>query len=141
MLSKGFVRAKLHNYRTLMRRNWRGAAAPDRVLAEIKRDAEQSARANNLDALLRFEGSAASRYFGAFGDLIKQDPDPESLRFDFTKRNRRPPLDPVNALLSYAYARDDEKRLVYGYASTEVFNSQRERVTKVAVESALSGYL
>ena len=103
-LAKGFVRAKIQNCRTLMRRNWRGATPPDRVLAEIKHDAEQSARAGNLDALLGFEGSAAARYFGAFSDLLKQDPDPDSLAFDFTKRNRRPPLDPVNALLSYAYA-------------------------------------
>ncbi|MGH8568953.1 MAG: CRISPR-associated protein Cas4, partial [Gammaproteobacteria bacterium] len=58
-LAKGFVRAKIQNCRTLMRRNWRGATPPDRVLAEIKRDAEQSARAGNLDALLGFEGSAA----------------------------------------------------------------------------------
>lgn len=103
-LAKGFVRAKIQNCRTLMRRNWRGATPPDRVLAEIKHDAEHSARAGNLDALLGFEGSAAARYFGAFSGLIKQDPDPDSLGFDFTKRNRRPPLDPVNALLSYAYA-------------------------------------
>jgi CRISPR-associated protein Cas1 len=103
-LAKGFVRAKIQNCRTLMRRNWRGATPPDRVLAEIKHDALQSARAGNLDALLGFEGSVAARYFGAFSGLIKQDADPKSLAFDFTKRNRRPPLDPVNALLSYAYA-------------------------------------
>jgi CRISPR-associated protein Cas1 len=103
-LAKGFVRTKIQNCRTLMRRNWRGATPPDRVLAEIKHDAEQGARAGNLDALLGFEGSAAARYFGAFSGLIKQDPNPDSLAFDFTKRNRRPPLDPVNALLSYAYA-------------------------------------
>jgi CRISP-associated protein Cas1 len=98
------VRAKIQNCRTLMRRNWRGATPPDRVLAEIKHDALQSARVGNLDALLGFEGSVAARYFGAFSGLIKQDADPKSLAFDFTKRNRRPPLDPVNALLSYAYA-------------------------------------
>ncbi len=103
-LAKGFVRAKIQNCRTLMRRNWRGSTSPDRVLAEIKHDAEQSIRASDLNALLGFEGSAAARYFGAFAELIKQDPDPKSLAFDFTKRNRRPPLDPVNALLSYAYA-------------------------------------
>jgi CRISPR-associated protein Cas1 len=41
-------------------------------------------------------------YFGEFGRFLKQPP--TGPRFDFTTRNRRPPRDPVNALLSFAYA-------------------------------------
>jgi CRISPR-associated endonuclease Cas1 len=46
---------------------------------------------------------AAARYFGAFGRMLNRTTD-GALAFDFEKRNRRPPADPVNALLSYAYA-------------------------------------
>lgn len=55
--------------------------------------------AENLETLRGLEGSAAKQYFGVFGGLIlhqKQD-------FPFTGRNRRPPLDNVNALLSFLY--------------------------------------
>ena len=73
-------------------------------MAELKHDANQGGRAQDLGSLLGFEGAAAARYFGAFANLIKRDADTASFAFDFTTRNRRPPLDPVNALLSYAYA-------------------------------------
>src|SRR5207248_8466259 len=52
--------------------------------------------------LLGTEGQAAALYFGAFGRMLRADAPGE--RFDFTTRNRRPPRDPVNALLSFAYA-------------------------------------
>ena len=103
-LAKAFVRAKIQNCRTLMRRNWRDGNAPERLLAEFKFDIDQSARAGNLSTLLGVEGVAASRYFSNLANLIKQPADTASLSFDFTKRNRRPPEDPVNALLSYAYS-------------------------------------
>lgn len=103
-LARGLVRAKILNCRTLLRRNWRGDGTPDELVAALKRDAESAERVRALDALLGIEGSAASRYFGAFASLIKRTGDEASLAFDFTRRNRRPPTDPVNALLSFAYA-------------------------------------
>ena len=119
-LARGLVRAKIQNCRTLMRRNWRGDEPgdgrgrvpsetgaedkPDRLTDDLKRDADESLRAENLATLLGTEGIAAQRYFGQFQQLIKRDGDPASFRFDFTHRNRRPPTDPVNALLSYAYS-------------------------------------
>ncbi len=103
-LAKGWVRAKIQNSRTLLRRNWRGEGDPDLVIAELKRDAEQAVHAHDLQALLGIEGNAAAHYFGAFSNLIKQSSDQETFGFDFTHRNRRPPKDPVNALLSYAYS-------------------------------------
>lgn len=103
-LAKGLVRAKILNCRTLLRRNWRGDDRPDELLTVLKREADKAAKAGDMGRLLGVEGAAASRYFGAFHNLIRQDEDPASLAFDFTKRNRRPPTDPVNALLSYAYA-------------------------------------
>ncbi len=59
-------------------------------------------RVASLDALLGLEGQAASLYFGQFGRMLKnQGP---GRPFDFRSRNRRPPRDPVNALLSFSYA-------------------------------------
>jgi CRISPR-associated endonuclease Cas1 len=51
--------------------------------------------------LLGTEGQAAHLYFSRFGRMLKSTPGRE---FDFQKRQRRPPPDPVNALLSFAYA-------------------------------------
>lgn len=103
-LARGFVRAKIANCRTLLRRNWRGEEKPEVLLEELKRYADDCLRAKDLPSLLGIEGIAAQRYFGSFDNLIKKDGDPQSMRFDFTNRNRRPPTDPVNALLSYAYS-------------------------------------
>lgn len=55
--------------------------------------------AGNLETLRGLEGSAAKQYFGVFGGLILQ----QKQDFPFTGRNRRPPLDNVNALLSFLY--------------------------------------
>lgn len=104
-IAKSLVRAKILNSRTLMRRNWRGEERPDELLKALKDDADRVPRARNREALLGLEGTAASRYFGHFGELIKK-PETENptFRFDFERRNRRPPTDPVNALLSFAYS-------------------------------------
>lgn len=105
-LARGWVRAKIQNARTLMRRNWRDKKAhdPTQPLRELKRYADKAARARDLQSLLGIEGGAAAVYFGHFRYLLKQEADQESFSFDFQKRNRRPPADPVNALLSFAYA-------------------------------------
>lgn len=104
-LAKGWVRAKIQNSRTLMRRNWRGdAGAEERVQNDLKRLAAGVKRASDLPALLGVEGSAAASYFGAFRNLIKGVDEENEFGFDFTLRNRRPPADPVNAMLSFAYA-------------------------------------
>jgi CRISPR-associated endonuclease Cas1/CRISPR-associated protein Cas4 len=103
-LARQLVQAKILNCRTLLRRNWRGEDKPDALTEALKRDADDSLRAGNLPELLGMEGLAAQRYFGNFTSLIKQDGDAASFRFDFMRRNRRPPTDPVNALLSYAYS-------------------------------------
>jgi CRISPR-associated endonuclease Cas1/CRISPR-associated protein Cas4 len=103
-LAKRLVENKILNCRTLMRRNWRGGDELERLQDDLKRDAVNAMHADDMQTLLGIEGAAASRYFGAFGKLIKRDGDERSFAFDFTTRNRRPPTDPVNALLSYAYS-------------------------------------
>lgn len=103
-LARGLVRAKIQNCRTLMRRNWRGHESADGAVEELRRDADATQRAESAPVLLGLEGLAAQRYFGRFSQLIKRDEDPDSFAFEFSHRNRRPPTDPVNALLSYAYS-------------------------------------
>jgi CRISPR-associated endonuclease Cas1/CRISPR-associated protein Cas4 len=103
-LAKGFVRAKIQNSRTMLRRNWKADEDNEGILNELKRDTDQCARITAMPSLLGVEGNAAAHYFGAFGKLLKADQGSESFTFDFTTRNRRPPTDPVNALLSYAYS-------------------------------------
>jgi CRISPR-associated protein Cas1 len=104
-LAKGLVEAKILNSRTLLRRNWREEAKPEALLDALKEDARAARRARSLAELLGIEGAAAARYFGAFGGLLKPgDTASGEFDFDFSARNRRPPTDPVNALLSFAYA-------------------------------------
>lgn len=103
-LARGWVAAKIRNQKVFLRRNWRGDQPPEAQVAQLEA-AERNARsARDLDTLLGIEGSAAAAYFGAFGELLKRDAGTAEFTFDFNERNRRPPRDPVNALLSYAYA-------------------------------------
>lgn len=104
-LSKAVVRAKLSNQRTLLMRSLRGDGdrgsdePAAQGLAELLRRLDSAA---TLDTVLGLEGQGAALYFGEFGRFLKNLPDGRG--FDFTTRNRRPPRDEVNALLSFAYA-------------------------------------
>jgi CRISPR-associated exonuclease Cas4/CRISPR-associated protein Cas1 len=103
-VAAGLVAAKVRNQRTMLRRNWKRDPA-DPALADalerLGRLAEAAPSAPDADRLLGIEGEAAALYFAAFPGLFSPDRAPD---FDLAKRNRRPPEDPVNALLSYAYA-------------------------------------
>lgn len=103
-IARGLVRAKIHNSRVQLRRNWRSTEPVEPLLDALKNLADKSLRATDLPQLLGIEGGAAALYFGAFDKLIKKPDDSQQMSFDFTTRNRRPPTDPVNALLSFAYA-------------------------------------
>lgn len=102
-LAKGFVLAKIQNQRTLLRRNWKVADPVDELLEGFQQDLKRTRRAKDLAELLGAEGMAAARYFGALSNTLSRGDDAQMI-FSFEKRNRRPPADPVNALLSYAYA-------------------------------------
>lgn len=100
ILARRFVQAKIANSRTLLRRNHPNP--PDSLLQLLKADGRNAGEAQSLAELLGIEGTAARRYFSEFGAMLK---DPYGAgRFDFEGRNRRPPRDPVNAMLSFAYA-------------------------------------
>ena len=101
-IARGLVAAKIANCRTFMRRNYKGAPENGATVVDmLKRDQENSKRAESLASLLGFEGSAAALYFEHFGTMLKGT---AFENFDFNGRNRRPPTDPVNALLSFTYA-------------------------------------
>ncbi|MCA9629711.1 MAG: CRISPR-associated endonuclease Cas1 [Myxococcales bacterium] len=99
------VRGKATNQRTLLRRNGTSGAA---VLGDLRRAIDAIDDAADVDTLRGLEGQAAALYFGSFQDMLHPPDDGEANgtmpRFDFDGRNRRPPRDPVNALLSFGYA-------------------------------------
>lgn len=104
-LARGLVEAKIANARTLLRRNWKQGSAPPALLAALKDDIATARTAPSLASLLGVEGAAAARYFGVLAELLNPAPAADGgYSFDFRTRNRRPPADPVNALLSFAYA-------------------------------------
>lgn len=104
--AKHFILGKVYNARWVLERATRDH--PQRVPVEqLKRTSAQLAAALPLieqcedpEQLRGLEGEAAQRYFDCFGALILQ----QNADFAFTARSRRPPLDNVNALLSFAYS-------------------------------------
>ena len=102
-IARGLTQAKIRNCRTLLRRNSRTPEVTETALVDMRRLAEQAGRARSLDSLLGIEGAAAASYFGNFTHMLVRSEDPD-WPFEFGKRNRRPPTDPVNALLSFGYA-------------------------------------
>ena len=104
--ARGLVAAKIRNCRVFLRRNFkagddpaRDEAARDDTLEALLRLADRAQYAPAQAELLGFEGEAAARYFRAFptmlGAAARDFPE-----FSFDKRTRRPPADPVNAMLS-----------------------------------------
>jgi CRISPR-associated protein Cas1 len=98
-LARAFVVAKIRNARTLLRRNH--ASVDPVVLGQLKQLARKATTSESIESLLGTEGAAAREYFQSFSGMFKG----HGLgSFDLERRNRRPPKDPVNALLSFAYA-------------------------------------
>ena len=96
--AKQFVLGKIKNCRTLLRRHLPGDQAKA-VLSPLARLFHQAKRATSAESLLGIEGMAARNYFAGFAQLLKGNDD-----FNIEGRNRRPPRDPVNAMLSFVYA-------------------------------------
>jgi len=100
-IARGLVISKVRNSRTLLRRNH--VAPPLFLLTELEQLARKAERAESLGTLLGLEGTAARSYFGAFTGMLKGGA-ALSGDFDLDGRNRRPPRDPINAMLSFAYS-------------------------------------
>lgn len=98
-LARQMVVGKIRNSRTLLMRNSREPV--DAAVGQLKELAAKAAEVDAIESLLGVEGAAARSYFGSFASMLKDD---RLGTFDFAGRNRRPPRDPVNCLLSYLYA-------------------------------------
>ena len=104
-IARNMVSAKIANARHALRRAIRDHGDKDvsktKVLEDVSERLTHSIRAalnaDNLDSLRGIEGEAAMGYFEGFPALLTHQD------FTFTGRNRRPPMDPVNALLSFLY--------------------------------------
>lgn len=98
-LAASILSAKIHNQRVLLMRN---GDAPKTVLNRMASLRDQASNGNlTLESLRGIEGSAAALYFENFATMLKGT---AFENFDFNGRNRRPPKDPVNALLSQGYS-------------------------------------
>ncbi len=90
------IKSKIHNQRVILMRN---GNAPDSALRELARLRDSCSNQSGLGSLRGVEGMAAALYFSHFSSMLK-----DSMGFGFEGRNRRPPRDPVNALLSLGYS-------------------------------------
>ena len=97
-VAREMVVAKLRNSRVMLRRNH--PSSPRYALDEIGRLTVGARAAESFATLLGLEGAAARVYFAHFGSMLNTG----TPSFDFLTRNRRPPRDPVNAVLSFLYA-------------------------------------
>lgn len=103
--AKHFIFGKLYNARWVLERATRDyplrvdVARLKAASKNIYNIAKEVIECNDLDRIRILEGTAAQYYFAEFNELILQNTDD----FHFSNRNRRPPLDPLNALLSLTY--------------------------------------
>lgn len=97
-LAREVIRAKIHNQRVMLMRN---GDVPEQVVKLLANFRDRTEDAHDLTELLGIEGAAASLYFEQFGSMLKRQ---DEWKFDWRGRNRRPPRDPVNALLSLGYS-------------------------------------
>lgn len=105
-VARPMVAAKLANSRIVLLRALRdnpdgaGRESLNQSVAYLARCVDQVRRCDSIEVLRGIEGDAATGYYGVFNDLIVAQSD----GFVFAGRNRRPPQDRVNALLSFLYS-------------------------------------
>lgn len=105
-VARNFMIGKIYNERGVINRAIRGYSERldtgelSRVSLQLKDTLDAVRAADTMEVLRGHEGEAASRYFSQFDQLILQQKED----FLFDVRNRRPPLDRVNALLSFTYS-------------------------------------
>lgn len=100
-IAAAIVSGKIRNQRTLLRRNAKRPVPPE-VLSTMRDLAEKAAMCEEVPSLLGLEGAAARLYFAHFGSMLSDTATAAS--FIEEGRKRRPPTDPVNAVLSYCYS-------------------------------------
>jgi CRISP-associated protein Cas1 len=102
-IARNLIAAKIHNQRRIVQRVAANRRAEEReippgipyAIDQLDRSLHRAAVAASLDSLRGHEGAAAARYFSAWATLLPPD-------FPFERRSTRPPLNPVNACLSFS---------------------------------------
>lgn len=100
-ISKIIVAAKIQNYRNVLRRYIRDYGENENINIAVNgmdMDKRYALKSPDKSVLRGLEGDAANKYFSVFNNLILANKD-----FEFCGRNRRPPKDPINAMLSFVY--------------------------------------
>lgn len=99
-LVRGFVRGKLKNYRHALLRTQREYPhlSLSNNITRLEHAIAPIDKTSSIDSLRGLEGAGSAAYFGCFNQLIKTS------EFQFEARRRRPPTDPINALLSFGYS-------------------------------------
>ena len=101
-LSRLFIGGKIQNYRNILRRFVRDNGCDEDIESaadKLLRCKKRVLNADNIDSVRGIEGEAATCYFGVFSRLLLNQKDD----FIFAGRNRRPPKDAINAMLSFVY--------------------------------------
>lgn len=96
-IARCMISGKIRNCRILLRRN--DEQVSDEVLNRLMEYGGEAEVAESFERLLGIEGAAAELYFSRMGCLFKTD----DQEISFKGRNRRPPKDPINAVMSYLY--------------------------------------
>lgn len=105
LIARNFIFGKVYNSRWVLGRAVRDHAmridteAVKHVVSQLVQRLPEIAQSESLETLRGLEGEAATRYFSVFNELILNQKE----TFIFEERNRRPPEDEVNALLSFSY--------------------------------------
>ncbi|MDN5280638.1 MAG: CRISP-associated protein Cas1 [Clostridiales bacterium] len=96
-IARSIVKGKILNSKNwLVKRNRPASADVSASIWKLKSALEMTENACSIDELMGIEGIAAKDYFSGLKHVLKQD-------LGFNERNRRPPRDPVNAMLSFGY--------------------------------------
>ncbi len=99
-VARQLVADKIANCRVMLRRNATELDNTEQEILQLKRLVQKASQAESPETLLGLEGDAARRYWSVFSDLLARDHE----TFRMLGRNRRPPRDPSNAMLSYGYS-------------------------------------
>jgi CRISPR-associated protein Cas1 len=96
------VKIKIYNSKVVLQRHYKKNKREEikRVIDNITRISRRIETAKNIDDIRGYEGVSASNYFSVFGKLLDKSNNFYTERF---QRTKRPPLDPVNSLLSFGY--------------------------------------
>lgn len=104
-IARNMIVGKVYNARSVIERATRDHSQRvdveglKRISGQLSESMILAQKASSLEELRGYEGEAASRYFSVLDELILQQKD----QFYFRSRNKRPPIDNINAMLSFVY--------------------------------------